>query len=152
MIYRVETQDTEGLRMILTIHDEMPLVWDPTHRPSQEFTEKLITEIQARTEPQGFWILAKSKPLSIDSVDGILWATVKKSHVNLVCSIASLWIRPELRNEKLTHHLTDACLSWAKEHRAQRLVCSTHSENSRMREILEKNDFAPEMISFTRNL
>ena len=138
--------------MILTIHDEMPLAWDPTHRPSGEFTEALILDVQGKTEPQGFWILAKSEPFSIDSIDGILWATVKKSHTYLVCSIASLWIRPELRNRGGARLLTDACLSWAKKRKAERLVCSTHVANARMREILEKNDFAPEMISFSRDL
>lgn len=147
-VTKINSSETEWVRKILRIHDRMPVEWDPEHRPDDEFIEKLITEIQASAEPQGFWILTESGSIDNEAIDGILWAGIKTTGRGIGCSIKSLWIHPRLRKQNLSSVLSWACTEWAKTHNATRLVCSTHFTNGRMREILEKNRFEPGMVDY----
>jgi len=149
IVTKIEVTATESVRKILRIHDRMPVEWDPEHRPSDEFIENLILEIQATSEPQGFWILTKSDSLDQPSIEGILWAGIKTVGRNgLGCSIKSLWIEPKYRKQNLSEKLSSACVEWAKSHGATLLVFSTHFTNGRMREVLEKNRCKPGMVDY----
>lgn len=150
-ITKIECSNTALLREILTIHDNMPLEWDPMHKPSRDFTEKLIVGLQETKEPQGFWILHESE--GDHSIKGILWAGIKITGRDfLSCVIKSIWLHPDFRKQNHTGLLTSECLTWAKEHQVTRLTCDTHFQNQRMREILEKNGFMPGMIDYYREI
>lgn len=149
-VHQVQLNETDILKKILAIHNEMPLAWNPSHRCLPEFTDGLFEKVQTSKEPTGFWVLTESETITPDSILGILWAVVKKDYDGtLTCGINSLWIRPDLRSKNLTALLTQPCLAWAKENKAEKLDCSTHTQNRRMREILEKQGFTPGMLQYS---
>lgn len=56
-LHEIAPSDTEMLREIFRIHDEMPVAWDPLHRTPEDAVRKLVDRVQASSEPQGFWVL-----------------------------------------------------------------------------------------------
>ncbi len=152
-LHKIEPSNTEMLRRILTLHDQMPLEWDHTHQPSQKFTETLLQQIQTTEIPRGFWILSAAAVPSTDSVAGLLWASIKKDRAEHVyASINSLWIHPEHRRQNFTPLLTKACTLWAREQGARYLSCTTHFNNARMRNFLEKTSLKPVMLEFRSDI
>jgi RimJ/RimL family protein N-acetyltransferase len=151
-VFNISTNETDILKKIIQIHDEIPLAYDPIHFVSQEYLEKLLRRVQSNDKQHGFWILSKLEKYSPDTIAGILWATIEKKVDILVCSINSLWINPELRNQNLCPLLTEQCLRWAKEQNAKSLECATHYDNIRLREILEKHNFKKGMLQYSLEL
>jgi RimJ/RimL family protein N-acetyltransferase len=149
-VRKVNTSDTGILRQIISIHDEMPRAWDPSHRVAPEHLATMLGEIQSTSEIQGIWTLTNSEHDADDLILGVLWAKLKKSLGNeVVCGINSFWIHPEFREKGFATLLTDSCLLWARENGAIRLECSTHIENLRMKDILEKKGFKPGMVQYS---
>ena len=147
--YKIEINETAMIKRIIQIHDDLPRAWNSAHHVSQEYLDKLFERIQSDIKPNGFWILSRIEPYTPDSVDGVLWATLEDCLGALTCRINSFWIRPELRNQSFAPRLTEECLRWAKGLGANRLECSTHTDNSRMREILERHGFKRGMIQYS---
>ena len=141
------------VRRVIQIHDEMPLAWNSDHRSTEPERQALVDAIARDAATTGIWILAPELLCSPETVRGMIWASLKKNrHQERICSIASFWIDPSVRNQDLAPILTLACLAWAKETCATALECATHFKNSRMREILEEHGFQPGMLQYSLDL
>jgi GNAT superfamily N-acetyltransferase len=153
-VVKVDASETPIIQRILEIHDEMPRAWDPSHFVSKEYLEGVLTRIQSSQDQHGFWVLTRSDAVRADAIEGMIWAKMMTSPTDgsRFCSVASFWIKPELRKEGLSVRLAESCLAWAKENHAARIECSTHFTNDRMREILEKQGFKPGMVQYSLSI
>jgi ribosomal protein S18 acetylase RimI-like enzyme len=136
----------EKLDLVLRIHNEIPLGWDPSFHVAPEHLAKLRADVLADRDSHAFWLLGE-EPV------GMLWAALRKGvDGRPVCSLMSFWIHPEHRGRNLAPLLTGPCVRWARERGAAKLQCDAHAGNQRMREILEKNGFRMGMIQYVLEL
>jgi len=98
-VHRIEISDAAMIRRIIQIHDEIPRAWNPAHHVSQDYLDKLLERVLSGAKPQGFWILSRTEPVTPDTVDGMIWASIEDSLGTPICGINSFWIHPGLRNQ-----------------------------------------------------
>jgi RimJ/RimL family protein N-acetyltransferase len=152
-VIKIKPSDTETIKAIFKIHDEMPLTWNPEHSVSAEYSAGVLERVKSNFKNNHFWILSESTEVDPGNIDGMLWSTIRDSPSgSQVCSINSFWINPSLRKSGLAPLLSKPCIDWAKENGILTIECATHSTNNRMREILEGNGFNQDMINYSLKL
>ncbi|MGE0173143.1 MAG: N-acetyltransferase family protein [Oligoflexales bacterium] len=141
--------DDAEIQKVALIHEETPMVWDPSHKVQPEALAQRVAFLKGAKDDPSFYCVVARGP---EHIVGIHWLRLVESPYGKYAKIDSLWVAESCRKQGVGSTLKRMGEQWASSHGAKYMTTTVSPENHRMLEFNKKLGFRPRMIEMVKPL